>query len=806
MNDFYAFSDSDRAIDFSRHDTPTPWINYLSNGRLHAFVSQAGGGLCWWKSPLIYRLTRYRMYNLPIDSPGFYIYIRTKDGVVWSPTFRPCETALDQWRSRHQPGQTTFYARKGDLQAELTLFVAPDHDVMVWDLKLTNLSERPVEADVFGYVELSLLGRNEEMNWGYYMKYQIKTWYDPQAAAVMYFYGHDNHPALKEIPLVYFAASRPAASFDGDRDKFVGPYHYERNPIAVERGHCSNSALEGGEPCGALQVPVTVAAGKQERLQFFLGTAPHALFEFSQAVKTAGEILTQLRSPGVVDQQHAKLETWWDQHLGAFQCQVPSADAQRLINLWNPVQCVHTGRYSRSISFYAPGIRGVGFRDTCQDMLAIAYRRPEWARDMLCFQLGQQYEDGHVVHAAFREENQPPWTTVHSDDHLWLHLLAYAVIAETGDLSILSQSVPYLAADSKAAGRDATIWEHLLSALNFTETHLGRHGIPLTLHSDWNDVIGKFARKGLGESIFAGQQYVYSLRLMIELAQAAGKDADERHLQQLLAKQTKALEACAWDGQWWRRGFDDDGTALGCSDSPFGKIWLNPQSWSVLCGIGTGPQLRAGMQAVSDNLDTEVGLKILTPSFKTWPEVPDPFSGYRPGCGENGAIFCHANTWAIIAEALLGNADRAWKYYTQLLPDVAARKVGIERYRGEPYAYSSNILGPENSNFGCSNVTQVSGTAAWMDIAATQYLLGIRPQVGGLRIDPCIPADWKSFGVRRLFRGCNLQISVTNPAGVSKGVRSIKLDGVALDISHGPLIPAAALAGKHSVRVEVEMG
>jgi cellobiose phosphorylase len=425
---------------------------------------------------------------------------------------------------------------------------------------------------------------------------------------------------------------------------------------------------------------------------------------------------------------------------------------------------------------------------------------------MLYTLLGQQYADGHVVHTFFPEEREAPSTSVHSDDHLWLPLHAYALVAETGDLDALRRSVPYLADDSRSAGPEATAWEHLLTAIRFTEAHLGTHDIPLTLRSDWNDIIGKFARKGRGESIFAGQQYVVALRRLLSIAQALGDNAAAEWLADCLQRQERALLACAWDGGWWRRGFDDDGHPVGSADAVFGKLFLNPQSWSIISGVGEPEQWTQAMDAVREQLNTPVGVKKLTPGFATWPEETDPFSGYAPGCGENGAIFCHANAWVVIAEALLGRGARAWEYFTQMMPHNALRTAGLQRYQSEPYAWVSNIVGPDNPRFGWANVPHVTGTAAWMDVAATQYLLGARPELAGLVIDPVLPPTWPGCAITRHYRGCMLDITVHNPHHVEHGVTHLTLDGAPFDLSHGPCLPPHLLAGKQRAVVEVTMG
>jgi cellobiose phosphorylase len=635
----------------------------------------------------------------------------------------------------------------------------------------------------------------QDTDWACYVKHNLETAYDAEANAVTYLYRHFHfNPHLADCPLVYFGASAPVVSFAGDRDAFVGSYRDERNPLGVERNDCGNSEMLCGDPCAALQCAVTVPAGGAKRLQFFLGGEPQAIVGWPRAVDNVRLTMARLRQPGETDRLKSGLRDWWSEHLGVMQVVLPDADIARQINTWSPVQSVHTGRYSRSVSQHAAGVRTLGFRDTCQDLLAVAYRKPEWAAEVFRYLISQQYEDGHVPHQCNPVEKTAAEARVHIDNPLWLPMVAHAIIAETGDLRILEERHPWLSdSDNLSPVGGACIWEHLLRIAGFIENNLGAHGIPLTHKGDWNDSIGKYSKHGRGESLMAAQQYVYALRLLAEFARLRGDESEASRLEALRKKQADAILACAWDGAWWRRGFDDDGKPIGSSSCEFGKIWLNTQSWAVLSGIGSRAQNLRAMDSVAEILDTNFcGIKKLDPGFPSFPQVADPYSGYSPGCGENGAIFCHANTWAIIAESLLGRPENAWHYYRQLVPHIALQNVGIDRYKAEPYAYVSNIIGPENPKYGWANVTQVTGTATWMDVAATQYLLGIRPDLGGLLIAPCLPAEWDGFEAVRLFRGSRITIRVR------RGHRnSLEVDGEPLE---GDRIPAAMLSGKASLK------
>ena len=802
----YHFYDAKREIRFDRFDLPSPWINYLSNGRRHAFVSQAGGGMSWWLSPMMFRLTRYRFYNMPIDSPGFYVYLRMEDGTVWSPTFRPCETPVDFREASHTPGYSTFTAKKNGLTATLKLFMAQDHDTLVWDLKLTNDSGAEISCDVFAYVELSQFLAREENILGYYLKWNTRAVFDEELQAITYAYTAWMHPRKNESPLVYFGSDAKTESFCCNRDVFCGNYRDERNPIEIENGYLSNTNLQGGEPCGALHTPIVLAADETKRMHFFLGVALGALADYDKAIAEARYALTALRNLGEPEKQFEKLSKWWDEHLMVYQCELPDADAMRMINTWNPLQSVQTARYSRSISSDASGVRGIGFRDTAQDMLAQAYRKPEWAKEMLFYLASQQLEDGHAIHAAWPEEKRPPQDITRSDDHIWMVYLAYAIAAETGNLAFLDQLIPFLGTDLVTPASTATLWEHLLRGMEFTEKHLGAHGLPLILFSDWNDHLGPFGRKGKGESVMVSQQYIYALRQLSEMAELR-RNADEvNRFTALIEKQEKALEQCAWDGEWFLRGLDDDAQPIGTHTQKHARIWLNAQSWMVIANACKAHQTEA-MDSAARELDTGMGLLLNTPGYPGWPsKEASMVNGLPAGYSENGGVFCQANCWAIMAEALLGRSDRAWKYYKQIMPSEVINKVGVERYHAEAYAYCSTLLGKDNEKFGWGCVSQVTGTAAWMDVVATQYLLGIRPTIRGLLIDPSIPAEWDGFKVERIYRGCRLTIAVENPDHVQHGVKKLSIDGAPLDLSAGSVLTDEILGKRSSAAVRVIMG
>jgi cellobiose phosphorylase len=629
----------------------------------------------------------------------------------------------------------------------------------------------------------------------------LKTWQDKEN--LFYLYQFREGSDYFNAPLVFYGCSEKMHSFSTDRNAFVGNYRDESNPKAIEDRLCGNETMFSGEPCFALHVRKSVKAGEALRLCWFLGISEDGLVAYDQAVANAQRMSALCRDLNWVDAQKQKLATTWKEYLDHTGCELPDKDLQRMINTWAPINCMTTARFSRAINVEAPGVRGYGFRDTTQDMIAMCAREPEMAKGMFKKLLSKQYAEGKAVHMFPLNPHELPQYETRCDSHLWLPMLLYGILADTGDYGLLEEKIPYLSPeDHRSEVGEGTVWEHMMAAMNFTETHLGSHGLPLTLKGDWNDIIGKFSEKKKGESVFAAAQYVIDLKLLAEIARHQGLPEAEK-LEALAAKQRAAMEQHAYNGKWWYRCFDDNGEAIGDENSQFGKLWLNPQSWTVMAGVGSEAQNRSAMGHVYETLKTDTGLRLIYPGFKTYPEVTDPFTGYNPGNGENGAIFCHANGWAVIAQALLGDGDRAWEFYELLAPQKALERVGLDTYRAEPYAWASNIVGPENPKHGWANVTHITGTAAWMDIAANQFLLGIRPKLTGVELAPVMKSEWPEMTATRVYRGTRIHMTVRNPKGVSSGIAKITVDGVEYKDA---FLPAESLRGKDAVQVEVTLG
>lgn len=775
MNSYFYFKDEQKEVCFKRHDTPVPWINYLSNGTFHTMLSQAGGGVVFYKSPQIWRITRYRFFHLPTDRPGPYLFIKDDEtGEYWCPTFEPTLLKPEKWEAVHGMGYTRFKAERQGIAAELTYFVGSLENSLIWNLKLTNNSNKLKKLNLFAYVEFGMMEFMRELQWQCYIKHQISVKYLEEEGTLIYKYGVEMQPKPDETPLVYFCADRKPDAYDGDRDEFIGSYRSESNPFAIENDGCTNSNLMGGDPCGALQFNIILEPNTQKILNIFLGTGMTEA-EIQQSISKS-------RKADFVQKSFDGLKDSWKNYLDKFVCSIPDKKAQRMINIWNPYQAHRNFLFSRNISYYATGtFRGMGYRDTSQDILALIPFDIEAAEEKIKFLLKEQYQDGHANHYFFPNEGWEPVKSIHSDDHLWPIWSVWSLAMETGDLAFLDERVSFY------DGGEGTVYEHLHKAIEFTADNMGANGFPLMLKSDWNDQLFKVCRQGKGESIWTAMQLGVMLNKMIQLAELRGNKEDVILFKDMYAVQKILVNSIGWDGKWFRRAIMDDGKFLGTNQHDQAKIWLNAQTWAVISEMADSGKGFKAMDSVKEMLDTELGIKKLHPSIIDFPDPKDPLTNYNPGTGENGAVFCHANTWAIIAECMLGRGEIAYKYYSQLIPQLAMEKAGVWRYKAEPYVYASNLFGPESDKFGLANVSWLTGTAAWMYIAVTQYILGIRAAWDGLLVEPCIPAEWKELKVEREFRGCRYIINITNKSGSGKGVKKLIVDGVMIN---GNVVPS----------------
>ena len=762
------FDDDRREFVVTDPFPPATWINYLSNRRMVAILSQTGGGTVFHGDALTGRISRYHQYrSVPVNQPGPWVYLREANGALWSPTYEPVRAELTDWKCRHGQGYTIFEASYRGMDAQLRFFVAPDDDVLLCDLRLKNHRRVAAELTVVPYLEFGFLYALEEILYYHWSKGTMKFTYDAKLNAVKYHYVHAYSP--RRFP-VFVSASRTPSGFECSREAFIGRRGTYATPEQMVSGKLGNhELLSGGLGISAMSFPAKIAPGKSWRLVMSVGAA--------ETWQGADKLIRKYRSVATADKQARKNEQFYEEFHGVLQADVPNADMERFVNTWSPYNCRQTFERTRTISSIHTGMEmgGVRTRDTMQDAEAIAYLRPDWSREVLDLTLAHQHPQG-----CFPDEfndrlpvKHKPHTHNRVDNAVWLVFTAHAYVAETGNHAWLRTKLPYL------NGPKTTVLNHLWQGLKYIFARQDPHGLVALWHGDWNDEIRLYGDPK-GGSVMASQQVVYACRLLAELARIQRQPAVERWCARVIQHLDRVLNSKdVWDGQWYRRLLspDDSLIPLGSARRPELKLYPNSQSWAIISGTAPSPRGEMGMDAVWKHNAEPYGIRMVWPAATGTPLPPAPLLSKYPGIGENGGVFNQPCAWAIMAEALLGRGDKAFDLYRRCLPSVVCDEVGADLYRNEPYCYSSFILAPPQPEAGRAELPWLTGTAACMYLAATQYILGIRPTPQGLRIDPCIPTTWKGFRARRRYRGALYDIEVRNPNGVSQGVLTLTVNG-----------------------------
>lgn len=770
------FDQQKREYVIERVDVPVSWTNYLGVEDMAAVVNHTAGGYVFYKSPEHHRITRFRPNGVPMDRPGHYIYIRDDEtGEFWSVSWQPCGGDLDNYRCRHGLSYSVYECRRGGLTAKQTLFIPRGEAVELWDLMLDNTSVKSRSLSVYSYAEFAF--------------HQIPI--DNQNFQMsLYCAGSDYADGIIDYELFYEHAHQfMAVSFEPDgfdclRDTFIGPYRTESNPLAVERGQCFGSFEKGGNHCAVLQKKLSLAPSESARLTWMLGEGDRA---------EGKRIRAKYSDPAAVDAALADLAAYWDRKLSKLQVSTPDEDMDTMLNTWNLYQSEINVMFSRFASFIEVGGRtGLGYRDTAQDAMTIPHSNPEKCKERILQLMQGLTTQGYGLHlfdpAWFGPQPEKPAyksptviptpdkaSIVHgladacADDALWLVAAVVEYVRETGDRAFFDEKVGY------ADGGEGTVYEHLNRILDFSAAQVGAHGICKGLRADWNDCLNL----GGGESAMVSFLHVWALGHFVDAARALGREADAAHYEAMRQAVSENCEKVLWDGEWYRRGITADGRFIGTHTDSEGKVHLESNAWAVLSGAATGERAEKAMDAVDKYLYTEYGLRLNAPSYTK----PDDAIGFitrvYPGVKENGSIFSHPNPWAWCAEAMLGHGERAMKYYKALCP--AAQNDKIEVRQSEPYSYCQFIMGPDHTAFGRARHPFMTGSGGWSYFAATRYILGLRPQFGGLLIDPCVPKDWEEFSISRQWRGAEYHITVKNPDKVEKGVVSVVCNGQAVE-------------------------
>jgi cellobiose phosphorylase len=791
-NAYGYYDEGAREYAITRPDTPTPWINYIGEGRYGGIVSNTGGGYSFDRDPRNLRVTRYRYNAVPADQPGRYVYLRDQDsGEYWSPTWQPVRRDLDAYECRHGTAYTTIRSEYRGIEAELRYFVPPGaaDDAMpceLWVLRVRNAGSTPRRLRSFTYAEFSF---NDAFNDMVNLDWAQQIVFSTCEGGII-------RVRTKFKPLVYFFGSSEApAGYTCDREDFVGRARDLSDPIVVETGEPSNSPSPRGNSVGSLTHDIELGPGEERRIVYVMGAT-----ERPEGIAGA---VGRFADPAEVDASFAALRADWDRYLSHFSVETPDADTNAMLNFWNQVQCRTTLYWSRFVSGYETGLgRGMGTRDSGQDTLGTMHAVPDHARRMLTQIWEMQFRDGHTWHQFYPLTGEggpglaaeyPDWPQWFSDDHLWLIIAVCAYLRETGDFGYLDEKVPFV------EGGEATIWEHMLRAVEFTLANLGPHGLPRSGFSDWNDTLNIDHGSGKAESVWTGMQFCRALLDLNDLCRHSDRPdaaAQATRFATLHRDMAAVINDSAWDGAWYARAFDDDGLPIGVSGALHDAIDLIPQSWSVIGEVAPRERGATAMRAADEKLDTKFGLSLMTPPYDGFDPRVCGTSTFVPGVKENGGIFCHSNPWSMVAAAMLGRGDDAYRYYRQILP---LARTDSDVYKVEPYVYPQNICGPAHPSFGMARNAWLTGAASWTYVAATQWILGIRPTFEGLRIAPELPSEWPGYKAHREFRGTAYEITVRRE-GPGSAV-ALVVNGEAID---GDVVPPAP-AGTATVSVVVTL-
>lgn len=811
---FGYFDDAQREYVITQPDTPLPWINYLGCEAYFGLISNTAGGYAFYRDARLRRLLRYRYNNVPTDFGGRYLYLRDdQTGAFWSPTWQPTRTPLDAYTCRHGMGYTTIASEKDQIAAQIRYFVPLKQNLEIWDATIENKSSTERSLSLFSCVEFCLWDA-----WDDSTNYQrnFNTAELEVLGNVIY---HKTEYRERRDHFAWFACSETLSGFDTQREAFLGAYRSWENPQVVAEGNSQNSLKIGWQPIGSHHVSITLKPGESKRIIFALGYHENPVDQkfdppASQTInkRTVLPIIEKHLSPAAVDAAFAELCAHWDHLLDKYTVSCADEHVNRMVNIWNAYQCMVTFNMSRSASYFESGIgRGMGFRDSNQDLLGFVHMIPERARERILDLAATQLPSGGTYHQyqPLTKRGNDAVGGGFNDDPLWLVLAVAAYIKETADWDILNAPAAY----DNQPGSETPLYEHLERALQHTLNNMGSHNLPLIGKADWNDCLnlntfsdtpgesfqtashkdGKVA-----ESVFIAGLFTLAAKEMAGLAARHCNAAEGEKYQQHAQTMTQAVYSAGWDGEWFLRAYDHFGSKVGSNECEEGKIFIEPQGMCVMAGIGLENGLaQKALKSVTQHLATPHGIVLQQPAYTHYYLNLGEISSYPPGYKENAGIFCHTNPWVMIAEAISGNNAQAFDYYMRICP--SKREAISEIHRSEPYIYAQMIAGKDAMTHGEAKNSWLSGTAAWNYVAITQWLLGIRAEFNGLRVAPRIPAEWAGFTVKRVFRGVTHTIEVTRKGSGNRV--SLVVNGTPVD---GDIIPLPA-DGQKTVSVQATL-
>ena len=809
---FGYFDDANREYVITTPKTPLPWINYLGCNDFFSLISNTSGGYSFYKDAKLLRLTRYRYNDVPGDVNGKYFYI--KDGnTVWNPGWQPTKTELDSYECRHGIGYSRFISSKNGVKASVLAFVPMNDTCEIQQLKLTNGSAETKELSVFSYVEWCLWNADDDM------KNFQRNFSTGEVEVVGSTIFHKTEYRERRNHYGIYSVNADIAGFDTNRESFLGAYRGADDPEAVEKGACTGSVAHGWSPIASHQLKVSLAPGETKSFIFVLGYVENPEDDKWESYgiinkKPAYAMLDRYKTDADVDKAFAELNTYWTNLLSKYSIKSSNDKVDRMVNIWNQYQCMVTFNMSRSASYYESGIgRGMGFRDSCQDLLGFVHLIPDRARERIIDIASTQFQDGSAYHQyqPLTKKGNSDIGSGFNDDPLWLIAGTSAYVRESGDTSILTEMVPFDNDESVAQ----PLMEHLKRSFDYIVNHKGPHNLPLIGRADWNDCLNlncfsehpgeSFQTFGpsegpVAESVFIGGMFVQYGEEYAQLCELMGDQAEADRARKEVEIMRAAVMKDGWDGEWFVRAYDAYSHKVGSRECEEGQIFIEPQGFCVLAGIGVEEGLaKKALDSVKEKLDTKYGVMILQPAYTRYHLELGEITSYPPGYKENAGIFCHNNPWISIAETVIGRGDRAFEVYQKTCP--AYVEDISEIHKTEPYVYSQMVAGADAYLPGEAKNSWLTGTAAWTFVNISQYILGIYPTHKGLSVNPCVPKDFGDFQITRKFREGTYDIKVVNPDKVEKGIKSITVDGASIE---GCVIPY--VKGKEHYDVVLTMG
>lgn len=806
------FDDEHREYVITDPKTPWPWINYLGNEDFFSLISNTAGGYSFYKDAKFRRLTRYRYNSVPMDNGGRYFYLKDGD-TIWNPGWKPCKTPLDFYECRHGMNYTRITGRKNAVEASVLFFVPLHTWGEVQKLTLQNLGTETKTLKLFSFQEWCLWNAATDME---NFQRNFSTGEVEVEGSVIY---HKTEYRERRNHYAFYSVNASIDGYDTDRETFVGLYNEFAEPEAVVEGRARNSFAHGWSPIASHYIEVTLAPGESRDFVFLLGyveNAPEEKFAGKQTInkEKALRMIADFDTTAKVDRAFDELKAYWDSLLSVFTLKSGNAKLDRMVNIWNQYQCMITFCMSRSASFFESGIgRGMGFRDSNQDLVGFVHQIPERARTRIIDIASTQFPDGGCYHQyqPLSKRGNNDIGGGFNDDPCWLIFGTVAYIKETGDFSILDEMVPF----DNQAGSEVTLFEHLKVSMNHVLNNLGPHRLPLIGRADWNDCLNlncfswdpnesfqtteNKSEGSKAESLMIAGLFVVTGKDYVELCRHLGKHEEAERMAQAVSDMEEAVKKHGWDGNWFLRAYDFFGNKIGSHENEEGKIFIESQGWCTMAGIGLEDGfVDKALDSVKERMECEHGIVLNNPAYTTYHVEMGELSSYPEGYKENAGIFCHNNPWVIIGETVAGRGDDAWSHYTKILPSYVEEKHQT-LHKVEPYVNCQMVAGKDAARPGEGKNSWLTGTAAWMWYTVSEFILGIKPSYDGLTIDPCLPTSAKEYEVCRKFRGAEYIIKVKNPKGVNKGVRSLLLDGQRME---GNTVPFSE--GWHTV--EVVMG